>query len=167
MDNLPKILESKSKIRFQDCDPFNHLNNGRYLDYYINAREDQLVEHYDLDLFKIIKEHALGWVVSSSQVSYIKPVFTMEEVIIDSKLIQFSPKHLVVEARMWNFDKTILKSFCWLNFVHFNLKTNKVQQHSSDFMELFKNVSIPVDEASFSEREKNYRLKNKKEKTSN
>lgn len=159
MNSFPKILESKTKVRFQDCDPFNHLNNGRYLDYYINAREDQLVDHYDLDLFKIIKEQALGWVVSSSQVSYIKPVFTMEELIIDSKLIQFSPKHLVVEARMWNTGKTTLKSFCWLSFVHFNLKTNKVQQHSSDFMELFKSVADPVNESSFNEREKNYRLK--------
>ena len=29
MKELPNILESTKKIRFQDCDPFNHLNNGR------------------------------------------------------------------------------------------------------------------------------------------
>ena len=26
-----KILESKALIRFEDCDPFGHLNNGRYI----------------------------------------------------------------------------------------------------------------------------------------
>ena len=162
MNDLSKILETKTKIRFQDCDPFNHLNNARYLDYYINAREDQLIEYYNLDLFKIIREQALGWVVSNSQVSYIKPVFTMEEIIIDSKLIQFSSKHLTIEARMWNHDKTTLKSFCWINFVHFNLKTNMVENHSNDFMQLFKTVHKPIDEALFTEREKHYRLKSNK-----
>ncbi len=159
MNELPKLLESKTKIRFQDCDPFNHLNNARYLDYYINAREDQLVEHYNVDLFKVIREESLGWVVSSSQVSYIKPVFTMEEIVIDSKLIQFSQKNVLVEARMWDINKNKMKSFCWMNFVHFNLKKNHVEQHSTKWMELFKSVLNPVKETSFTEREKNYRIK--------
>ncbi len=34
------VLGSKTKIRFQDCDPFNHLNNAAYINYLINARED-------------------------------------------------------------------------------------------------------------------------------
>jgi acyl-CoA thioester hydrolase len=51
MKELANILRSTKKIRFQDCDPFNHLNNGRYVDYYINSREDQLLENYNIDLF--------------------------------------------------------------------------------------------------------------------
>lgn len=43
MKQLKKIIESKVKIRFPDCDPFNHLNNSKYIDYFINAREDQLI----------------------------------------------------------------------------------------------------------------------------
>src|SRR5690606_3097994 len=153
MDNLPKKLESKTKIRFQDCDPFNHLNNSKYLDYYINAREDQLLQYYNLDLFKIIREDKLGWVVSSSQISYLKPTFTMEDVVIETQLIQYSPKHLMIEGLMWNSDKTILKSFCWMGFIHFNLKTNQVQSHSEKFMNLFNEVNNPLSEISFNERE--------------
>ena len=44
--SLPKQLESTTKIRFQDCDPFRHLNNARYTDYFMNAREDQLAQFY-------------------------------------------------------------------------------------------------------------------------
>ena len=29
-------------VRFQDCDPFGHLNNARYIDYFLNARQDQI-----------------------------------------------------------------------------------------------------------------------------
>ncbi|WP_369804213.1 hypothetical protein [Siphonobacter sp. SORGH_AS_0500] len=32
--NYPKKTESHSLIRFQDCDPMQHLNNAKYLDYY-------------------------------------------------------------------------------------------------------------------------------------
>ncbi|MFD0878196.1 hypothetical protein ACFQ1A_28770, partial [Massilia pinisoli] len=31
---LPKVTESKAIIRFQDCDPLQHLNNSKYFDYY-------------------------------------------------------------------------------------------------------------------------------------
>ena len=53
MKVLPKVLESKTKIRFQDCDPFNHLNNASYINYLINAREDQLIKYYDIDIYKM------------------------------------------------------------------------------------------------------------------
>lgn len=158
MEKRNPILESRTKVRFQDCDPFNHLNNGRYLDYFINAREDQLLEYYDIDIFRIAREQGLGWVVSSSQVAYLKPVFTMEEVVIETQLIQHSDKHLLVEARMWDRDKTTLKSLAWLNFVHFNLRTNKVQKHSEEFLELFREVLHPVKSITFEERQRNFRL---------
>ena len=52
--NLPKIVSSQTKIRFQHCDPFNHLNNGSYIDYFMNHREDQLIMHYDIDIYKMV-----------------------------------------------------------------------------------------------------------------
>lgn len=64
---MEKVLESKVKIRFQDCDPFNHLNNSRYIDYFINAREDQLIKHYDLNVYEYVKKFGKGWVVSSAK----------------------------------------------------------------------------------------------------
>ena len=37
---------SKAKIRFIDCDPIGHLNNSKYLDYMLNAREDHVEDYY-------------------------------------------------------------------------------------------------------------------------
>ena len=50
-DTLPQELESTTHIRFQDCDPFGHLNNAQYLDYFMNAREDHLLANYAFDIF--------------------------------------------------------------------------------------------------------------------
>lgn len=153
MATLPNIIESRKKIRFQDCDPFNHLNNGRYVDYFINAREDQVFQNYGVDLFKVIKEEGIGWVVANNQVAYLKPVFTMETVVIQSQLIQYSSKHLQVEMRMFNEDKSVLKSIAWFTFVPFNLRKNKVEIHQEKYAKIFSEVLLEVPQKTFEERE--------------
>ncbi|HRH39991.1 MAG TPA: acyl-CoA thioesterase [Flavobacteriales bacterium] len=139
-------------VRFQDCDPFNHLNNGRYIDYFLNAREDHLLTHYGFDIYGIARQTGLSWVVSTSQVAYLRPAFLMERVIIESRLIRFSGKHVEAEMRMWDEAKQVLKSLCWMSFVHYDLRQNKVAEHSAAYMELFQRIHAPVDEASFDER---------------
>jgi acyl-CoA thioester hydrolase len=158
MKHLPKILESKSIVRFQDCDPLNHLNNSKYLDYLINAREDQLIAHYDLNIFETAKTTGTTWVVGSHQIAYLKPAFVMETVTIDSQLLQFSKKHLLVEIRMWNEEKTVLKAVMWSSFIHFNILKGKAHEHNSTYINLFQNVVLPIEETSFDERVKSLRL---------
>ncbi len=149
---MKKVLTSTRKIRFQDCDPFNHLNNSRYIDYFLNAREDQLIEHYNLDVYEEAKQYGKSWVVRSNQISYINPAHNMEEVCIESQLIKFSNKQLTVELVMWNKDQTHIKAFAWVSFVHFNITTQKAETHDERFMGLFKKVINPVEQTSFEER---------------
>nr|WP_294926564.1 acyl-CoA thioesterase [uncultured Flavobacterium sp.] len=149
---MEKVLRTKRKIRFQDCDPFNHLNNSKYLEYFINTREDQIAEYYDLDIFKYLKETGLSWVVASNQISYIRPAFTMETVLIESQLIQYSDTFLVVEMKMWNENETELKAILWIKFIQFNIQTQKVANHSENLMQLFQSVVVPVEQSVFENR---------------
>jgi YbgC/YbaW family acyl-CoA thioester hydrolase len=158
MEQLPKILESKSTVRFQDCDPLNHLNNSKYLDYLINAREDQLIENYDLDIYGNAKKYGTTWVVGSHQISYVRPAFVMETVTIDSQLLQFGKKHLLVEIRMWNEAKTELKAVLWSSFIHFNILKGKAHEHNEKFIKLFENIVLPITEMNFDERVKSLRM---------
>jgi len=152
MRTLEKTLESKAKIRFQDCDPFNHLNNAAYINYLINAREDQLIEYYDIDIYKLGKTEGKSWVVGSNQIAYLRPAFLMEAIVIDSQLIGFTNSTLKVEMRMWNKDKTELKAVMWSTFVHFNLVKLRSETHSEYFMELFESVNNPIQVDTFEER---------------
>ncbi len=154
----PKILTSSTKIRFQDCDPFNHLNNGRYIDYFINQREDQVLNAYGIDIFKMIREEKLGWVVSSTQVAYILPVYTMEEIAFESQTIEFSKKHMKVEMRMFNKQKNQLKALAWMTFVHVDIEKGTTTEHSPELIQLFKEIVLPLEETSFDKRELNIRL---------
>ncbi|CAA6828713.1 MAG: Thioesterase [uncultured Aureispira sp.] len=158
MKKLEKVISSRAKTRFQDSDPFNHLNNGKYIDYMMNAREDQIEAYYGLDLLDLAKNQRVGWVVATNQISYINSAITMEELYIDSQLMNFSAKHLDVEIRMWNKDKTQLKAFLWVRFVHVNLRDQKVSAHSEKLMHLFEEVVFPIEQSNFDARNKYWRV---------
>ena len=138
MSTNSKVWESKVLIRFPDCDPFNHLNNARYLDYFINAREDHSVAYLDFNIYHFAAKHGLSWVVAKNQIVYLKPALLMETVVIDSTMLELKEKEILVEMKMWNETKQKLKSVLWTNFVHINLKTQKPERHSLQLMDLFK-----------------------------
>jgi thioesterase III len=149
---MNKVLTSQHKVRFQDCDPFNHLNNAKYIDYFINAREDQLVENYQIDVFEYAKKTGRNWVVASNQIAYKRPALLMESIIIDSQLIKYTSKSLLVELRMWDATKSKLKALMWTNFVHYDFINKRVIDHSEDFTQLFEQVLNPVNTELFEER---------------
>ena len=65
--------ETRHRVHFQDCDMLGHLNNARYLDYFLNAREDQVAAHYDLNMGELAREQQAAWVVTKHHISYLKP----------------------------------------------------------------------------------------------
>lgn len=160
MSEFKKVLQSSMKVRFHDCDPFNHLNNSRYIDYIIAARGDQLLEYYDFDIYKMAKQQGIGWVTAQTEISYLSPATLMEEVMIETQLLSFGPRSLLFEARMWNDNKTTLKAVLWGKLVHFNLVTQQSQQHTDELMHFFSEVVNPIPgELNFEARVK--RLKQK------
>ena len=153
MNTDSKVWESKVLIRFPDCDPFNHLNNARYIDYFINAREDHIMAHLNFNIYHFAAQNGLGWVVSKNQIVYLKPAFLMETVVIDSTILRIGERDLLVEMRMWNEKKEKLKSILWSNFVHINMKTQKPETHSHDLVNIFQPLENPLQkELSFDER---------------
>ncbi|ULQ51980.1 acyl-CoA thioesterase [Flavihumibacter fluvii] len=142
---MKKILESSMKIRFHDCDPFNHLNNSRYIDYIVTARGDQLLDNYDFDIYKLAREKGLGWVTAQTQISYLSPAYLMEEVIVQTRLLDCSDKSLLLEAFMWDSVKSRLKAVMWTKLVHFNLKTQRSHLHEAQLMEFFRQIVHPLE----------------------
>jgi YbgC/YbaW family acyl-CoA thioester hydrolase len=141
-----KVFESEVLIRFSDCDPFNHLNNSRYIDYFINAREDHLFAH-GFNMYQWAIEKALGWVVNLNQIAYLKPAFLNERVVIQTTLLLMKEKEVLIECRMWNKQKAVLKSLLWSHCTHFNLKTQRSEVHSQELNDFFKPYENPLASA--------------------
>jgi acyl-CoA thioester hydrolase len=162
---LPKEVESKIQVRFPDCDPFNHLNNSKYIDYIINAREDQLIKFYDFDIHKKVKESGITWVVAQTQIAYIVPVDIMEIITIQTRLLSYSTKSILLEAILYNENKTQVKAVMWSKQAHYNLRTKRSHEHSSDLLEFFSQIHYPLENnSSFKERVKSLKQLNQYEK---
>ena len=136
---LNKTPHSIYKIRFNDCDMFGHLNNARYLDYMINAREDHLITHYDFDFDKFYKND-FGWVINSHEIIYVRPAIYNEIVSIQSTLLMVREDLLFVEALMMNETRDQLKAIMRSKLVPINLKTGRKELHPTELMEWAKQL---------------------------
>jgi YbgC/YbaW family acyl-CoA thioester hydrolase len=151
---LPKVLESTAVVRFQDCDPFGHLNNGRYVDYFMNARTDQLQAAYDFNIFAVGQQIGSNWVVSKTQISFLLPAMLMETVCIQTQLIWATERKLVVEGIMFDEKGRQIKSVAWVEFTFVNLANGRPANHTDELMQLFHAVQVNeiYENATFDER---------------
>jgi acyl-CoA thioester hydrolase len=121
-------------IRFTGCDLFGHLNNGRYIDYLLNAREDHVKTEYGIDLTDFYKQ-GVSWLVAGHEISYVRPAAYNEQVCIKSALIKVEPGSLLVEMLMMDEKQTHIKSLMWTRFIHMSVKTGKRENHTDSFMD--------------------------------
>lgn len=139
---IAQQLDSKSRIRFEDCDPFGHLNNGRYIDYLLNAREDQLRDFYQLDIYDHMQQTGHVWVVASSQVAYLQEVKLNEEVSIRTNLRYFTEFDLYMEGMMLDPETSKVKAIVWLRFAYVNVRKGMKAGHEPQLMELFQAAAV-------------------------
>jgi acyl-CoA thioester hydrolase len=133
--------ESALAVRFSDCDMYGHLNNIWYLKYFLDAREDHIASSYGLSLAHFAKE-GTGWVVSSNQISYLRPARVNEQVLIRSGVIDFTSQELLVEMQMMDAKRAQLKAVMWSKFVHVSLKDGKRSTLNDDLTTLFTQLRL-------------------------
>ena len=138
-------LKSTYTIRFNDCDPLGHLNNSRYIDYLLNAREDHLKEFYNLTLPEFHRK-GLAWVVKKHEIQYLRPAFYTEQVTVLSRLIELTEAYLLVELLMLDQKEQSVKAIMWTNFTCIDPQTGRRKDHTPEFMELARTMDLhPVD----------------------
>jgi len=136
-DNKNNIRETESEaiIRFQDCDPFRHLNNSKYFDYFYNSREDQVAKLYHIRPVDIFKQFGTGWVSYNSNISYLKPAMVSEWVKMHSRLIFFDEDGLVVEYYMTDQHSSHLKTVFLSNLRYIDGATGKRTTHQPEILD--------------------------------
>lgn len=163
---LVREPESIAVIRFQDCDPFGHLNNARYVDYFMNARTDQIAEHYGLQLLQ--EDQSKSWVVTKSQIAFFAPAKMMERVRIRTRLIHATERNLVVEGLMLDDNASQLKAVLWMQFTYVDLSTGRPSRHADELMQLLLSVRVEGFEPGFDSRAAELRAQfrdNRRQKT--
>ena len=149
---LVKVPESKLFIRFQDCDPLGHLNNVRYFDYFLNAREEHTHRYYNLNLMELARQHQANWLVTNHHIAYLRPANLGAVIYIQTRIIHFDNTTIVIEGMMLNKDKTKLKSLLWTTMRYVSLETGKPTDHPDDIMnmlELLDTAEVMYDPDNF------------------
>ena len=119
-----------------------HLNNARYLDYFLNAREDQVAQHYALNMGELAREQHAAWVVTKHYISYLKPARQGEEVLIRTQLIHFDNSNLLVEMQMRAADGLRLLALLWSEMTFVKIPAGTRLDHSDELMDLLDRVDV-------------------------
>ena len=90
-------METHYTIRFNDCDPFGHLNNSKYIDYMLNAREDHLSQFHNIELDQF-RRQGFAWVVSSHEIQYLRPAAYNERNVCSNRKDSEGSKHSICRS---------------------------------------------------------------------
>lgn len=159
--NMEKEIFTTYKIRFIDCDPIGHLNNSKYIDYMLNAREDHVEIMYGFTYEEHLKKTGCSWIAIQNEIAYLKEVRANQKVDISSKVVSFDEKTAIVEILMRDHVSHKINAIFWCTVIYFDLKLRKATRHSQDIMDLFSNFLVPLKEETFKERVNTLRMMNK------
>ncbi|MBC6606088.1 acyl-CoA thioesterase [Hymenobacter sp. BT188] len=165
--SLVRTPETKHRIHFQDCDMLGHLNNARYIDYFLNAREEHTTQHYALNLGELARESQAGWVITKHHIAYLRPANHGEVVVIRTQLIHFDNSNLVVEMQMLSEDGVRIKALLWSEMAFVNVRTATRTDHADALMDMLDALDIEdveYDPDGFDERVRYVRKQLKRER---
>lgn len=146
MNHLPLEPESTAWIDFQDCDPFGHLNNVKYLNYIMSARTQQLRDAYGFDIYDHTTKTGNGWVVGTTHISYLAPARYNETVKIKTRLLHADNFRIVPEAVMTSADGTRIHAVAWVEFVYVNVATGRPVKHAPELKQFLESLVVPGSE---------------------
>lgn len=158
---MEKELSTTARIRFSDCDPIGHLNNVKYLEYMLNAREDHVESGYGFTYEEFTKKTGCTWVTVQNEIAYLKEVRYNSKVLISSKTIELGDRLSKVEILMKSEDGKTIHSILWLTVIYFNMKTRKSEAHPEETKELFQKFLVNLEEKDFQSRVAYFRKQNK------
>lgn len=158
---MEKELTTTARIRFSDCDPIGHLNNVKYLEYMLNAREDHVESGYGFTYEEFTKKTGCTWVTVQNEIAYLKEIRYNAKVQISSKTIDLGDRLSKVEILMKSEDGKTIHSVLWLTVIFFNMKTRRSESHPQETKELFQKFLVNLDEKDFQSRVATLRKQNK------
>ena len=158
---MQKEISTVARVRFSDCDPIGHLNNVKYLEYMLNAREDHVESGYGFTYEGYTRKTGCTWITVQNEIAYLKEVRYNAKVIISSKTIEIGDRLSKVEILMKSEDGKIIHSILWLTVIYFDMKTRASVSQPEETKDLFRKFLITLEEKDFQSRASFFRKQNK------
>ena len=158
---MQKEISSVVKVRFSDCDPIGHLNNVKYLEYMLNAREDHVEHGYGFTYEEYTKKTGCTWITIQNEIAYLREVRYNAKVQITSKTIEVGDRLSKVEILMKSEDGATIHCILWVTVIYFNMETRLSESHPQETKDLFTDFLVTLEEKDFQSRVVHFRKHNK------
>lgn len=158
---MEKEISTIVKIRFNDCDPIGHLNNVKYLEYMLNAREDHVENFYGFTYEDYTQQTGCTWITIQNEIAYLKEVRYNSKVQISSKTVDVGDRLSKIEILMKSEDGKTIHAVLWITIIYFNLKTRKSEVQPEEIKKKFREYGVEIEQKDFQSRVSNFRKHNK------
>ena len=158
---MQKEISTVVKVRFSDCDPIGHLNNVKYLEYMLNAREDHVENGYGFTYEEYTRKTGCTWITIQNEIAYLKEIRYNAKVQITSKTIEVGDRLSKVEILMKDENEKEVFAVLWITVIYFNMKTRKSEALPPETKELFSQYLVEIPHQEFKDRVQYFRLLNK------
>ncbi|MDT3404973.1 acyl-CoA thioesterase [Mucilaginibacter terrae] len=117
-------FETEHRVRPDDIDLFQHVHSSRYIDYVLAARYEQMEKFYGMAMEKFL-ERGFGWVVSSVQINYKRPLNLGDYFLVRTGIDSINERICRVAFTITN--KATGKLCCdgWFDYVMIDIKTGR------------------------------------------
>ena len=147
-----KEITTQSKIRFADCDPIGHLNNVKYLEYMLNAREDHVEQQFGFSYEEYTRQTGCTWIAIQNEIAYLQELRFNTIVNISSSLIELKDRVSKVEIKMTSEDNKTTHAILWVSAIYFDMKSRKSLILPLETKTLFESCLQTLPESIFSDR---------------
>ncbi|MGC4128312.1 MAG: acyl-CoA thioesterase [Bergeyella sp.] len=158
---MERETTTEVRIRFGDCDPIGHLNNVKYLEYMLNAREDHVEMFYGFTYEEYIKQTGCTWITVQNEIAYLKEVRANSKVLISSKVIEAHDRLSKIELLMKSPDGKTIHAVMWMTVIYFNMKIRQSEVQPNETTALFKKFLVELEQKDFQSRASFLRKQNK------
>ena len=106
-------FETEMQVRQDEVDMFRHVHSGKYLDYLLHARFDQMERCYGMAMEEFLKL-GLGWVVKTSHIEYKRPMVLSEKFTVTTwvETMQGTDVEIRFEIRKKETSKPAASGWC-------------------------------------------------------
>lgn len=125
MQDKPIIYEADVEVRFDDLDPYGHVNSSRYLDLVITSRWKFAESNLDYTVLTLI-DRGVGMYLTRSLLHYRQPVHGIQSVWIRSYVKHIKACAIVtVSFKIMNLQQEIIYAEGEMDFSTIDMVTQK------------------------------------------
>lgn len=116
----------KTNVRFSDTDKNGHVNNGKYFDYFEEARTTWAYEKSDL--MKWSEENSLHFVTAEQSCKYIRPLLHPANIEITQHIFKSGAASIDFEVSIRLCNSNNIIATAKIKIACYNPKTNRPER---------------------------------------